>query len=366
MTSVEVRSLSVRYGSTPVLERIDLAINDGELFFLLGPSGCGKTTLLRSVAGFIEPSAGDILFDGRSVAGVPPARRDCGMVFQNYALWPHLTVSQNVAFGLDVRKVPAEEKRARVGAALRLVQMEAYAGRTPNRLSGGQQQRVALARALVVEPAVLLLDEPLSNLDAALRVELRAEIKDVQRRTGRTALYVTHDRAEALALADRIAVLRGGRLEQIGTPEELYHRPATPFVAGFVGDANRMPCRVVESQAGGCRVDGPYGSFFARPTGGPVAAGEAALAVLRPERLRVLAAAPSGAGGLRGSIRRRTFLGELVQHEVELGPELTLRVLALGGDRAFAEGQQVQVHVDDALVFPNGGGDAATHSAPKA
>ena len=361
MTSVQVCSLSVRYGSTPVLNNVDLEIKDGELFFLLGPSGCGKTTLLRSIAGFIEPSGGDILFGDRSVAAVPPAGRDCGMVFQNYALWPHLTVFQNVAFGLDVRKVPVREKRTRVEQALRLVQMEAYSDRTPNRLSGGQQQRVALARALVVEPAVLLLDEPLSNLDAALRVELRAEIRDIQRRTSRTAVYVTHDRAEALALADRIAVLRDGGIEQLGTPEDLYDRPATPFVAGFVGDANRLPCRVVESQAEGCRVEGPYGTFFARSTGGAVAVGAQALAMLRPERLRIVSAptAVTGTSGvLGGTVRRLTFLGELIQHDLELGPDLSLRVLALGGQPSFAEGERVQVHVDDALVFPNGAGSA--------
>ncbi|MFH0946174.1 MAG: ABC transporter ATP-binding protein [Planctomycetota bacterium] len=353
MTSVQVRSLAVSYGATCVLRDVDLEIADGELFFLLGPSGCGKTTLLRTIAGFVEPVSGDISFDGRSVAAVPPARRDCGMVFQNYALWPHLTVRQNVAFGLDVRKVNAEEKRERVAEALRLVKMEEYADRTPNRLSGGQQQRVALARALVVRPAVLLLDEPLSNLDAALRVELRGEIRDIQRSTQRTAVYVTHDRAEALALADRIAVLRNGRIEQVGKPEDLYDRPATPFVAGFVGDANRIGCKAIGPSEGGFRVEAAFGFLHGRCPAGRPGDGERALALVRPERLALLSMDDGTSDDLEGRVRRRTFLGELVQHEVELAEGNLLRALNLGGQQEFPEGAKVKVRVEDALVYPD-------------
>ncbi len=352
MTRVRVEQLAVRYGPTTVLDGIDVEIGDGEFFFLLGPSGCGKTTLLRSIAGFIEPSGGRILFDDRPMHGTPPAKRDCGMVFQNYALWPHLSVFENVAFGLDVRKVGKEEKARRVREALKLVKMDGFEERPPNRLSGGQQQRVALARALVVEPAVLLLDEPLSNLDAALRVELRAEIRDIQRRTRRTAVYVTHDRAEALALADRIAVLKDGGIEQLGSPEDLYDRPASPFVAGFVGDANRVEGRVAAAEGDRFVVEGPFGTVRARATGGAVTAGGAALAVFRPERLRLDGSGDGGVGTLTGRITRRTFLGEVVQHDVELEGGAVVRVLSLGGDTAHPEGTAVRVRVDDALVFP--------------
>ncbi len=354
MTSVRIQALSVRYGKSTVLDRVDLEVADGEFFFLLGPSGCGKTTLLRTIAGFVEPAGGDVLFAGRSVAGVPPERRDCGMVFQNYALWPHLSVAENVAFGLDVRRIARDEKARRVAMALRLVRMEDFAARAPASLSGGQQQRVALARALAVEPAVLLLDEPLSNLDAALRVELRGEIREIQSRTGRTALYVTHDRAEALALADRVAVLRDGRVEQMGAPEELYDRPATPFVAGFVGDANCVAGEAEAAPCGGFLVRGAFGAVAARATGLAPAAGGRVLLVMRPERLR-LAPGSGGAGGdgkLAGEVARRTFLGEVVQHDVLLQGGATLRVLSLGGAPAFPEGAAVTVEVEDALVFP--------------
>ncbi len=355
MTSVHVESLVVSYGATRVLNGVEVEIGDGEFFFLLGPSGCGKTTLLRSIAGFVEPSAGRIRFGERSMTGVPPAKRDCGMVFQNYALWPHMTVFQNVAFGLDVRKVEKVEKERRVRQALALVQMEKFAERPPNRLSGGQQQRVALARALVVDPQVLLLDEPLSNLDAALRVELRGEIRDIQRRTGRTAVYVTHDRAEALALADRIAVLRDGRIEQLGTPEDLYERPVNPFVAGFVGDANRIEGRAAGAEAGGVVVEGPFGRVAARATGGAVAAGEDAFLVVRPERVRLVAGGDASprddVNVLPGTVERRTFLGEMVQYDVRLAGGTSLKTLSIGFGRMLEEGQVVHAHVDDALVF---------------
>ncbi len=350
MTAVTIERLSVRYDSTPVLSGVDVAIADGELFFLLGPSGCGKTTLLRTIAGFVAPAEGTIRFDDRDMTHVPPAKRDCGMVFQNYALWPHMTVAENVRFGLDVRKVASDEKARRVAAALALVRMTGFEDRSPGRLSGGQQQRVALARALVVEPAVLLLDEPLSNLDAQLRVELRAEIHDIQRKTRRTAVYVTHDRAEALALADRIAVLNQGKIEQIGAPTDLYDRPATPFVAGFVGDVNRLAGgAIVGRDAERVVVDGPFGRVVARPCGGvaQAAAGARALVMVRPERARI---AESGAG-LAGRVVRHTFLGEVVQHDVELSGGAVLRSLQLSGARAFATGSNVRIQIDDALAF---------------
>jgi iron(III) transport system ATP-binding protein len=239
MTPVAISGIIKSYdGITKVLTGIDLEVGAGELFFLLGGSGCGKTTLLRLVAGFHAPDAGAIRFGGQDILGLPPERRDIGMVFQNYALWPHLSVAENVAFGLDVRGVPASERARRVDEALALVELTGYGERRIGALSGGQQQRVALARAIVVRPKVLLLDEPLSNLDARLRGEMRRTIRRVCKEAGVTALYVTHDQAEALSTADRIALMAAGRVEQVGTPRELYERPRTELVARFLGEAN--------------------------------------------------------------------------------------------------------------------------------
>jgi iron(III) transport system ATP-binding protein len=329
MTSVTVEKLVVRYETTEVLKGIDVTITDGEFFFLLGPSGCGKTTLLRTIAGFIDPAAGNIWFGDRAMSGVPAAKRDCGMVFQNYALWPHLTVAENVAFGLDVRKIEKTEKRRRVGEALALVRMAEFADRLPGKLSGGQQQRVALARAIVVEPQLLLLDEPLSNLDAKLRVELRSEIREIQQRTKRTAIYVTHDRAEALALADRMAILRGGVVEQMGSPRDIYDRPENAFVAGFVGDVNTLPTgRIVEDSGESLDIEGPWGRLGARPCGRAQVPRDRASVLLRPERLRIEPGGSPGRNRLAGRVTRSTFLGEVMQYEVALD-DARIHVLAL-------------------------------------
>src|SRR3989337_148843 len=240
MGSVKVESVSKILGQSRAVNNLTLDIGAEELFFLWGPSGCGKTTTLRLVAGFYTPDEGRILFDGQDQSRVPPHKRNTGMVFQNYALWPHMDVRSNVAYGLKMRHVSEAEKEKRVRHALEIVHMQAYAERMPNQLSGGQQQRVALARALVIEPDVVLLDEPLSNLDAKLRVEMRTQIKDIHRQIGRTMIYVTHDQAEALSMADRIVVMRRGRLVQVGTPHELYTRPESAFVAEFIGGSNLL------------------------------------------------------------------------------------------------------------------------------
>src|SRR5215204_691331 len=235
---VRIANISKSFGQTPALRDVSLEVEPHELFFLLGPSGCGKTTLLRLIAGFYEPDAGQLFFGDQPINGVPPHRRNTGMVFQNYALWPHMTVAQNVAYGLDVRAVAADEKKRRVAEALEIVQMQPYAQRFPNQLSGGQQQRVALARALVIRPAVLLLDAPLSNLDARLRLEMREEIRRIHSQTRITTIYVTHDQKEALSLASRLAVLRDGLVEQIGDPRSVYRNPKNQFVADFIGETN--------------------------------------------------------------------------------------------------------------------------------
>jgi ABC-type Fe3+/spermidine/putrescine transport system ATPase subunit len=299
LVALAVKGVEKRFADgPPVLDRLDLAVADGEFFTLLGPSGCGKTTLLRCIAGFLQPEAGTIAMDGARIDALPAHKRDIGMVFQDYAIFPHLTVAENVAFGLRARHLDRAEIAARVPEALRTVRLEPLAGRLPAELSGGQQQRVGLARAMVIRPKLLLMDEPLSNLDAKLRLELRDDIRDIQRRLGITTIYVTHDQEEAMAVSDRICVMNAGRIEQVASPFELYHHPATRFVAGFVGAMNFLPARVDgESLAAGperCRVR-------ANATG-------AVELAIRPEHL-VLGETP--ASGLRFSttLSKVTFLG---------------------------------------------------------
>src|SRR5689334_3463235 len=242
-----LQRLEKRYGDTTVVAALDLAVKRGEFIALLGPSGCGKTTTLRMTAGLVPASGGRIMIGGDDVTRLPPYRRDIGLVFQNYALFPHMTVAQNIAFGLEMRGVAKSEIAQRVGEALALGRLEAYGARRPRELSGGQQQRVALARALVIRPSLLLLDEPLSNLDAKLREEMRVEIRDIQRRLGITTVFVTHDQVEALSMCDRVAVMGGGRLIQFGTPFEIYERPRHPFIADFVGRTNKIAGTVADT-----------------------------------------------------------------------------------------------------------------------
>ncbi|MFB9833960.1 ABC transporter ATP-binding protein [Actinoallomurus acaciae] len=320
---VEIEHLTAGYDGARVLDLERLSIRRGEFLSILGPSGCGKTTLLNCVAGFVTPGGGRILVDGTDITRLPPYRRELGMVFQNYALFPHLTVADNVAYGLRVRRVGRTERAERVDEALSLVGLEAYAGRRPRQLSGGQQQRVAMARALATRPAVLLLDEPLSNLDAKLRREMRVELRSIQRRVGTTMVFVTHDQEEALSLSDRIAVLNGGRLEQLGTPDEIYRRPATRFVAQFIGAANVLEGTVREDavlDAGGVTFDAP----------GLVPGREAVIAI-RPERIRLVHGDTADAGAT-GTVAYRAFTGDAWQVEVRVtgGPTLTVQVADTG------------------------------------
>ena len=287
MAAVALSGVSFAYGGTRVLEGVDLEIASGELFLLLGPSGCGKTTMLRLIAGFLQPGAGTVRIDGADQRGVPTEKRGLGMVFQNYALWPHLDVAGNVAFPLETAGVPAAERARRVDEALATVALPGYGARRVGELSGGQQQRVALARAIVGRPRVLLLDEPLSNLDARLRGELRNEIRRVCKAAGVTGVYVTHDQAEALAVADRIALVLGGRIAQVGRPRELYERPTSVAVASFLGEANLLP---------GTWRDGAVECALGRvpattPTG--LATGTACTLMIRPERLHEDPAGPA-------------------------------------------------------------------------
>src|SRR4051812_25210564 len=254
MTSVRLDHITKAFGDTVALADINLDIGAGELFFLLGPSGCGKSTLLRLIAGLHGPTSGRLWFNDRDVTGLGTEKRNAVMCFQSYALWPHMSVADNIRFGLNVRKVPKPEADRRVEEVLRLVQMDPYAARKPNQLSGGQQQRVALARALAVRPDCLLLDEPLSNLDAKLRHEMRSEIRRICKTAGFTTIYVTHDQKEALSIADRMAILDRGRVAQVGTPDELYHRPASAFVAEFIGQTNLIGGEVVGQSGETVRV----------------------------------------------------------------------------------------------------------------
>jgi iron(III) transport system ATP-binding protein len=294
-------------GITNAVDHVSLSITAGELFFLLGPSGCGKTTLLRMIAGFIDPTGGAIEFSDasgtRDVTYLPPNKRNTGMVFQSYALWPHMSVFENVAFGLGVRKVGKEETRTRVMEALGAVQMDQYAQRKPNQLSGGQQQRIALARALVIRPSVLLLDEPLSNLDAKLRNDLRMEIRRICKSSGITTVYVTHDQKEALSMADRIAIMRAGSIVQIGTPGGMYRRPADRFVAEFLGETNLVEAKVVSANSEQITLDTPAGRLLSRahaladegaPPGGATAQPGALPRENSPSAPRPCASAPPG------------------------------------------------------------------------
>jgi iron(III) transport system ATP-binding protein len=339
MISIQVKQLTKRFGPVVALQGLDLTVNPGELFFLLGPSGCGKTTLLRSLAGFLFPDEGHIFFGDREVTRLEPHRRNTGMMFQSYALWPHLSVAGNVAFGLEERKVPRAEITRRVEEALASVRMEAYAARKPNELSGGQQQRVALARALVVRPQCLLLDEPLSNLDARLRLEMRAEIRRVCKEFRLTAVYVTHDQKEALSIADRLAVLDAGRILQVGTPREIYRRPVRKLVADFIGETDFLPGRVRAVNAGGVTVETAAGLFKGVP-GDPTAGlapGAAVTVSIRPEcwELRDGLAADNS---VRGRIGGSVYLGEVAQHEFVTGNGTKLKIHER--NPRFADGSQ--------------------------
>jgi iron(III) transport system ATP-binding protein len=330
MTAITLKGLTKRFGATVAVDDVDLAIEHGELFFLLGPSGCGKTTLLRMIAGFVDPSAGSIRFGDRDVTHTAPNKRNTGMVFQSYALWPHMTVFDNVGYGLKVRDVPAATRTERINAALETVHMGEYAQRKPNELSGGQQQRVALARALVIEPTVLLLDEPLSNLDAKLRLEMRSEIRRICKQTGITTVYVTHDQKEALSMADRVAVLKRGTVMQVGPAHELYERPNSRFVADFLGETNFLPGVVVGADEGMVKLDTPAGELHSTAGVAQTPKGGNITCSIRPEAFRILNAHdPTPRNRLDGRRVRTTYLGEMAQHQVRLADDSMVKVLEL-------------------------------------
>ena len=352
MIPIRLDKITKRFGDTVALDGVDLSIDAGELFFLLGPSGCGKSTLLRIVAGLLEPTSGRIFFGQRDVTSLGTEKRNAVMCFQSYALWPHLTVEQNVRFGLDVRGTDKIAAKKRIDEVLALVQMEQYADRRPNQLSGGQQQRVALARALAVNPDCLLLDEPLSNLDAQLRQEMRSDIRRICKAAGTTTIYVTHDQKEALSIADRLAVMRAGKIAQIGTPAQLYHEPATPFVAAFIGQTNLLPGKVIARNGDTVQIDTAAGRFTAAAARNGTS-DEVTLSI-RPEQFRMVrdASASRGTNRITGRTTETTFLGEASEHVLLVHGNQSLRVIST--PPIFHVPPELTVEVDprDVLVLP--------------
>ena len=359
MASVTLKHITKAFGKNVVVRDVDQVIRGGEFVTLLGPSGCGKTTILRMIAGFERPTEGEIWFDDRPISGgktfVPPEKRGIGMVFQNYAVWPHMTVFENTAYPLTIRKCPKEELKERVDRALSLMNLTEYADRLPSQLSGGQQQRVALARALVAEPELLLLDEPLSNLDAKLRESMRFEIKRLQEKLGITVVYVTHDQTEAMAMSDRIFVINRGEVQQTGTPEEIYNHPVNPFVADFLGKVDffrgevkdgriffpEMGNQSITLQGTGTMVSGTAKKSM--PVGKVYAA-------VRPENLLF-----TEDGELSGTLETQYYLGDVDDCRVRIGSTL-VRVITDGAAyRRMQKGQSVRLTVRDLMVFPDDG-----------
>lgn len=337
---VIIRDAVKRYGDFTALNGVSLDIKEGEFFTLLGPSGCGKTTLLRMIAGFNSIEGGDFFFGDKRINDVPAHKRDIGMVFQNYAIFPHLTVRDNVAYGLKARHMSAAQIKPKVDEALELVQISHLADRKPNELSGGQQQRVALARAFVIEPSVLLMDEPLSNLDAKLRVQMRSVIKKLQRRLGITTIYVTHDQEEALAISDRIAVMKDGHIMQIGTPNEIYAKPQNPFVAGFIGVSNFLDCEVFAPEGGEATVTIQNELNIQVPVRRAYT-GKAKISA-RPEQLFF------GQTGMPGTILFSTFLGDYIEYEVQLedGQNLIVNEYTKDTSVVHPDGKKVYLRFD--------------------
>ncbi len=327
--NIQLRDIVKRFGTLEAVSHVSLEIHDGELFTLLGPSGCGKTTILRLIGGFHKPDHGEIYFDGKPVTPIPPYERNIGMVFQNYALWPHMTISDNITYGLKLKKIPRAEIVSKVSHVLKLVNLTGLEKRYPGQLSGGQQQRVALARALVLNPDVLLLDEPLSNLDAKIRVQVRAEIRKLQKDLGITTIYVTHDQEEALTLSDRIAVINLGKLMQIGTPRDLYDRPHNPFVADFIGINNLILGEVQEINAlkNWMRVQTKIGSLICTPEE-PFKPGDRCMITVRPETSSISQSeeVEEGFNCISGTVSFAYYIGNTVRYDVEVNHETLFKV----------------------------------------
>ena len=360
MVCVEVKEVSKSFGNVKAVDRVSFKVEDGKLYFLLGPSGCGKTTLLRLIAGFYKPDSGEVYLSDRLVNDVPPNKRNIGMVFQNYALWPHMTVYDNIVFGLRIRGVPANQRIERAKEILRVVKMEEYAARYPNQLSGGQQQRIALARALVVEPDVLLLDEPLSNLDAKLRLETRDEIKRIQRETKVTSIYVTHDQEEALSMADEVAIMRAGQIEQIGTPWDMYNNPSSVFVASFLGNTNILKGKVGDEDANGMVTLEMECSENIHVSNGRLRAvkGETISCAIRPEKITISDSALMLNGFnncFKARIQSLVFYGLVEQYSLTCAKDVEIKVTNFnpsGHERKEGDIVFLMFKDEDVLLFP--------------
>ncbi|HMQ94728.1 MAG TPA: ABC transporter ATP-binding protein [Amaricoccus sp.] len=347
--SIDISNLTVTYGAEDVISGLSLAIPEGSFFTLLGPSGCGKTTLLRTIAGFVKASGGSIRFSGRDVTKLPPHRRDIGMVFQDYALFPDKTVFQNVAYGLHARGERGESVARKVGEALERVGLGHLGSRHPAALSGGQRQRVALARAMVIKPQVLLMDEPLSNLDAKLRIQIRETITELQREANITTVFVTHDQEEALSMSNLIGVMNRGAVEQLGTPQEIYARPRTGYVADFVGAANRLPVRLRPAKAP--LVEASLGDVAILATDAMAAPAPEGLLILRPEDLKISAAPQEALQSMPATVRGRQYLGSKTSYRLDLGEALQVVAELHGpGHDGFAPGDRVSLGIDSALA----------------
>ncbi|MDB4412156.1 ABC transporter ATP-binding protein [Akkermansiaceae bacterium] len=351
MEAIKAQEITKQFGDVTALDGVTLEIRPGELFFLLGGSGCGKTTLLRCIAGLENPTKGRVYFGDRDVTDLPPHKREAAMVFQSYALWPHMTVGQNIAFGLEERKVPKDEIKRRVDEALKMVKLEGYGPRGIDQMSGGQQQRVSLARALVVKPKCLLLDEPLSNLDAQLRLEMRSEIRRITKENKLTGVYVTHDQAEALSIADRMAVMDQGTVVQVGPPEEVYRNPNCSYVAGFIGETNLLK----GTSNGNDEVVTTAGTLPGRITveeWNPESGCNVLLSI-RPEAIKIGTAAGAT---LSGKIRERTYLGNLIQYAVELEDKTLMQVAEMNPQVIYEPGEEIvglSITKNDTLILKN-------------
>ena len=344
---LRLERLEKRFGDVVAVDDVSLAVASGEFITLLGPSGSGKTTTLMMIAGFVDPSGGDIYIDGESLAGVPAYRRDFGMVFQNYALFPHRSVAENIEFPLRMRKVPRERRRRMVAEALELVRLPDHGARYPSQLSGGQQQRIALARALVFNPLVLLMDEPLGALDRKLREDMQLEIKRLQKQLDITTIYVTHDQEEALVLSDRIVVVNHGRFEQVADPATLYERPATTFVADFIGESNIIPLRVVR-EGGEWRGVTSGGQRLVLPADASLVEGARTHLVVRPEKLRIVGEARTSGTALAGTVREAVYVGDTTRYVIDAGDGLSIvaRIQNRSGEARASEGERISVGWD--------------------
>lgn len=362
-TDLRLEQALKTFGSVIALDRVDLAVRNGELLTILGPSGSGKTTLLRLVAGFAEPDAGRILLQGRDITYLPPAKRDIGMVFQNYALFPHMTVAENVAFPLQMRKTARDEIAKRVKWALGIVELGGYEERLPRQLSGGQQQRVAFARAIVFDPRILLLDEPFGALDRKLREQIQLEVRRLQQQLNLTSLFVTHDQEEALILSDRIAVMNGGRIEQLGTPHEIYEKPANRFVADFIGISNLFSGRVEGRDKNTIAVRGEDGKLFLVDSDTAADAGADAVVLVRPERLQLLKQTHDTENCIRGEVAEIVYLGQAEKLRITTvaGHDVLLHRQTRLGEVLLEVGSQVDVGwtAADAHLIIEAAGDRA-------